>query len=137
MARMMFVNLPIQDMERSQAFFRSLGFDFHPQFTNEQGACMVIEPDHGFVMLLVHPFFQGFTAKPIADARATTEVLVALSCASRQEVDQLMAKALAGGGRAAREPQDLGFMYSQAFEDLDGHIWELVWMDPAAAPPQA
>jgi len=136
MARKIFVNLPIRDMERSQAFFRSLGFSFNPQFTNEQGACMVVSEDI-FVMLLVEPFFQTFTKKPIADARKGTEVLVCLSCDSRDEVDQLVKKALAAGATAPNAPQDHGFMYAHGFEDLDGHMWELVWMDPAAAPPQA
>lgn len=136
MARKIFVNLPIKDMKRSQAFFRALGFDFNPQFTNEQGACMVVSEDI-FVMLLVEPFFQGFTKKPIADAKKTTEVLTCLSCESRAEVDDLVKKALAAGGTAPNAPQDHGFMYSHGFEDPDGHVWELVWMDPAAAPPQA
>ena len=136
MARKIFVNLPIKDMERSQAFFKSLGFSFNPQFTNEQGACMVVSEDI-FVMLLVEPFFQGFTKKPIADARKSTEVLVCLSCESRSEVDSLVQKALAVGGTGPNAPQDHGFMYAHGFEDLDGHVWELVWMDPAAAPPQA
>lgn len=136
MARKIFVNLPIKDMERSQAFFRALGFSFNPQFTNEQGACMVISEDI-FTMLLVEPFFQTFTKKPIADARKSTEVLVCLSCDSRDEVDALVKKALAAGGSAPNAPQDHGFMYAHGFEDLDGHVWELAWMDPAAAPPQA
>ena len=136
MARKIFVNLPIQDMQRSQAFFKALGFSFNPQFTHEQGACMVVGEDI-FVMLLVKPFFQGFTKKPIADAREVTEVLVCLSCDSREEVDALVKKALAAGGTAPNAPQDHGFMYSHGFEDLDGHVWELVWMAPAAAPPQA
>ncbi|WP_332826763.1 VOC family protein [Ramlibacter sp.] len=136
MARKIFVNLPIKDMERSQAFFRALGFSFNPQFTNEQGACMVISEDI-FTMLLVEPFFQTFTKKPIADAKKSTEVLVCLSCDSRDEVDALVKKAIAAGGTAPNAPQDHGFMYAHGFEDLDGHVWELVWMDPAAAPPQA
>ena len=136
MARKIFVNLPIKDMERSQAFFRALGFSFNPQFTNEQGACMVIGEDI-FAMLLVEPFFQTFTKKPIADARKGTEVLVCLSCDSRDEVDQLVKKALSAGATAPNAPQDHGFMYAHGFEDLDGHMWELVWMDPAATPPQA
>lgn len=136
MARKIFVNLPVKDMKRSQAFFRALGFDFNPQFTNEQGACMVVSEDI-FVMLLVEPFFQGFTKKPIADAKKTTEVLTCLSCDSRDEVDALVKKALAAGGTAPNAAQDHGFMYSHGFEDPDGHVWELVWMDPAAAPPQA
>ena len=136
MARKIFVNLPIKDMERSQAFFRALGFSFNPQFTNEQGACMVISEDI-FAMLLVEPFFQTFTKKPIADAKKSTEVLVCLSCDSRDEVDALVKKALAAGGLAPNAAQDHGFMYAHGFEDLDGHVWELVWMDPNAAPPQA
>jgi predicted lactoylglutathione lyase len=136
MGRKIFVNLPIGNMERSQAFFRSLGFGFNPQFTNEQGACMVIAEDI-FTMLLVEPFFQSFTSKPVADARQSTEVLVCLSCESRAEVDALVHKALAAGGSAPNPPQDHGFMYAHGFEDLDGHLWELVWMDPAATPPQA
>jgi predicted lactoylglutathione lyase len=136
MARKIFVNLPIKDMGRSQAFFRALGFSFNPQFTNEQGACMVIAED-SFVMLLVEPFFKTFIKKPISDAKKSTEVLVCLSCESRAEVDDLVNKALAAGGTAPNAPQDHGFMYGHGFEDLDGHLWEVMWMDPAAAPPHA
>ncbi|HEY8361046.1 MAG TPA: VOC family protein [Ramlibacter sp.] len=137
MARKIFVNLPIKNMERSQAFFRSLGFDFNPQFSNEQGACMVISEEN-FVMLLVEPFFQGFLrGKSIADSRSTCEVLVALSCETRAEVDEMVDKAIAGGATETREPQDHGFMYARAFDDLDGHTWEPVWMDASAVPPQA
>jgi len=136
MARKIFVNLPIRDMERARAFFGALGFSFNPQFTNDQGACMVVAEDI-FVMLLVEPFFQGFTKKRIADAKVSTEVLVCLSCESRAEVDDLVKKALAAGGTAPNAPQDHGFMYGHGFEDPDGHLWELVWMDPNAAPPHA
>jgi len=136
MKRQIYVNLPIKNMERSQAFFASLGFSFNPQFTNEQGACMVVADDI-YVMLLVEPFFQTFTAKPVADATKSTEVLVCLSCESRAEVDALVAKARAAGGTVPRAPQDHGFMYGHGFDDLDGHTWELVYMDPSAAPPQA
>ena len=137
MSRKIFVNLPIKNMEKSQAFFRSLGFSFDPQFTNEQGACMVISEDHNYVMLLVEPFFSTFIKKSIADASKTTEVLVCLSCDSRAEVDALVKKAVAAGGKTPNAPQDHGFMYGHGFEDLDGHLWELAWMDPNAAPPQA
>jgi uncharacterized protein len=130
MSRKIFVNLPIKNMERSQAFFKSLGFSFNPQFTNDQGACMVISDDI-FVMLLVEPFFQTFTKKPIADATKTTEVLMCLSCDSRAEVDSLVKKALAAGATSPNPPQDHGFMYGHGFTDLDGHIWELAYMDPA------
>jgi hypothetical protein len=136
MGRKIFVNLPITDMERSQAFFRCLGFSFNPQFTNDQGACMIVADDI-FVMLLVEPFFQGFTKKPVADAKKSTEVLVCLSCTSREEVDDLVRKAVAGGGSTPVPPQDHGFMYGHGFEDLDGHQWELMYMDPNAVPPQA
>jgi uncharacterized protein len=136
MSREIFVNLPIRDMERTKAFFTSLGFAFNPQFTNDKGACMVIG-EHSFVMLLVEPFFQTFTSKPVADATKSTEVLVCLSCTSRAEVDDLVRKALAAGGTAPQPPQDHGFMYGHGFTDLDGHGWELVYMDPSAALPQA
>jgi predicted lactoylglutathione lyase len=134
MARQIFVNLPIKDMERSKAFFSKLGFSFNPQFTNEQGACMVIA-DNIFAMLLVEPFFKTFIDTDIADATRTTEVLTCLSCDSREEVDEFVRKAVAAGGKPHRQPQDHGFMYGHGFHDLDGHVWELVYMDPNAAPP--
>ncbi|MCW5649880.1 MAG: VOC family protein [Ramlibacter sp.] len=135
MSRQIFVNLPIKNMAASQAFFKSLGFSFNPQFTNEQGACMVVA-DNIFVMLLIEPFFQTFTKKPVADATKSTEVLVCLSCESRAEVDDLVRKAVAAGATTPNPPQDHGFMYAHSFSDLDGHGWELVYMDPAATPPQ-
>ncbi len=131
MHRQIYVNLPIADMARSRAFFEALGYQFNPQFSNEQGACLVLG-DNLYVMLLVQPFFQGFIDKRIADARESTEVLVCLSCESRAEVDQLVARAIAAGGRAPRPPQDHGFMYGHGFEDLDGHLWELVHMVDAS-----
>lgn len=136
MSRQIYVNLPIRNMERTRAFFGALGFSFNPQFTNEQGACMVIAGNI-YVMLLVEPFFQTFTTKPVADATRSTEVLVCLSCTSRAEVDELVRKAVAAGGTAPNPPQDHGFMYGHGFTDLDGHIWELMYMDMSAAPPQA
>jgi uncharacterized protein len=137
MAREIFVNLPIKNMERSKVFFGALGFTFNPQFTNEQGACMVIEDGSIYAMLLVEPFFQSFTKKPVADASKSTEVLICLSCASRAEVDDLVKKAIAAGGSAPNAPQDHGFMYGHGFQDPDGHLWELMYMDPNAAPPHA
>lgn len=134
-----FVNLPVQDLERSKAFFGKLGYKFNPKFTDENAACMVVSDDI-YVMLLVPKFFQMFTPKAIVDARKQVEAILALSLGSRQAVDRLMAKAYAAGGRKYREPQDFGFMYSCGFEDLDGHVWEYVWMDPEAAangPPKA
>ena len=134
MSREIFVNLPIADMERSKKFFGALGFSFNPQFTNDQGACMVIA-DNIFAMLLVKPFFRTFIDTEIADAREMTEVLVCLSCKSREEVDELVRKAVAAGGKPHRQPQDHGFMYGHGFHDPDGHVWELVHMDPNAAAP--
>ena len=134
MHKQIYVNLPVADLRRSRTFFENLGLHFEPKFSNEQGACLVVG-DNIFVMLLATDFFKTFTAKPIADATRSTEVLVCLSCESRAEVDGLVKKALAAGGTAPRAPQDHGFMYGHGFEDLDGHIWELVYMDPNAAPP--
>jgi predicted lactoylglutathione lyase len=133
MNKQIYVNLPVKNLPRSKEFFGSLGFSFNPQFTNDQAACMVVS-DTIYLMLLVESFFQSFTNKPIADATKTTEVLICLSCNSRAEVDGLVAKAVAAGGKTPRPPQDHGFMYGHAFEDLDGHIWELMYMDAAAAP---
>ncbi|HUR89097.1 MAG TPA: VOC family protein [Ramlibacter sp.] len=134
MSRQIFVNLPIADMTRTRSFFAALGFSFNPQFSNEQGACMVIA-DNIFAMLLVKPFFKTFVDTEIADATKTTEVLTCLSCESREEVDGLVKKAVAAGGKAHRQPQDHGFMYGHGFVDPDGHVWELVYMVPNAAPP--
>ena len=120
MFRQIFVNLPVKDMARSQAFFRSLGLTFNKQFTNEQGACLEIA-DNIYAMLLVEPFFQGFTKLPISDARKATEVLIALSCDSRAEVDGVVAKAVAAGATTPNAPMDHGFMYQHGFADLDGH----------------
>lgn len=135
MARQIFVNLPIRDMRKSQAFFRALGLAFNPRFSNDKGACLVIA-ENIFVMLLVEPFFQTFTKLPVSDARETTEVLIALSCDDRAEVDALVAKAVAAGATTPNAPQDHGFMYQHGFADLDGHQWEVFWMDMGQAPAQ-
>ncbi len=129
-----FVNLPIADMAKSQAFFKALGYSFNPDFTNDKGAALVLG-DNLFAMLLVHDFFKTFTGKPLADASKSTEVIVCLSCDSREHVDSLVAKAIAAGGKTPRQPVDHGFMYGHGFEDLDGHIWELVHM--SGMPPKA
>lgn len=131
MATKIFVNLPVKDLQKSMNFFGSLGYKFNPQFTDEKAACMVISEDI-YSMLLTEAFFQGFTPKTITDAHKSTEVLLALSADSRQAVDELVNKALAAGGTEVREPQDHGFMYARSFNDLDGHIWEVLWMDPNA-----
>ncbi|HET7526753.1 MAG TPA: VOC family protein [Burkholderiaceae bacterium] len=133
MHKQIYVNLAVNDLRRSIAFFRGLGFEFNPQFTNEQGACMVIG-DNIYAMLLDTTFFRSFTSKAVCDPRTHTETLLCLSCESRAEVDALIAKALAGGGSAPRPAQDHGFMYYRAFDDIDGHTWELMHM---SGPPPA
>lgn len=136
MARQIYVNLPVKDLDRSVAFFTRLGFSFNPQFTDKNATCMVIGAD-SFVMLLVEDFFKTFSSKPLADARQMTEVLLALSCDSRQQVDEMVRQALAAGGTAPRAAQDHGFMYQHGFDDLDGHAWEVMYMDVSAMPPQS
>ena len=131
MHQQIFVNLPIENMARSQTFFKALGYAFNPEFTNDQGACLVVG-DNLFVMLLAKDFYATFTTKTIADARTTSEVLVCFSCDSREEVDTLVAKAVAAGATTPRPVQDLGFMYSHGFDDLDGHTWEFVHMVDAS-----
>ena len=130
-ARKIFVNLPVRDLARSVAFFTRLGFSFNPQFTDENATCMIVS-EEAFVMLLVEPFFKSFTTKQICDTAASTEGLFALSASSRAEVDELVNTAIAAGGSQAMEPKDHGFMYVRSFYDLDGHHWEVLWMDPAA-----
>jgi uncharacterized protein len=130
MTRQIYVNLPVQNLVASKAFFETLDFSFEPKFTNEQAACMIVSNDI-YVMLLDEKFFRTFTNKQIADTRTSAEVLVCLSCDSRKQVDDTIAKAVSVGAKVPREPQDHGFMYGQAFEDLDGHIWEMMYMEPA------
>jgi predicted lactoylglutathione lyase len=134
MSRQLFVNLPVDNLDRTIAFFTVLGFGFNPKFTDENATCLVIS-EHIQVMLLTKPFFSGFTKKPVADARAATETLLALSCESRDEVDALVARAIAAGAATPMESKDYGFMYQHGFEDLDGHQWEVFWMDESAMPP--
>lgn len=130
MPKTIFVNLPVADLKRSMAFYEAIGARNEPMFTDETAACMVVS-DTIHVMLLTHDKFAQFTPKRIADAHQTSEVLIAVSLDSREAVDAMADKALATGGRAPRERQDMGFMYSRAFEDPDGHIWEPLWMDMA------
>lgn len=130
--RQLFVNLPVADLKRSMAFFTALGFEFNPKFTNDQGACMIVN-EHAYVMLLVTDFFKTFTHKELGDARKHTQAINAFSAGSRAEVDRVSERALAAGGQTALEPQDHGFMYARSFYDVDGHHWEVLWMDPAAA----
>ena len=130
MSTKIFVNLAVKDLDRSKAFFDRLGFTFNPQFTDETAACMVIADDI-YAMLLTHPKFKEFTKKDIADAHNATEVLTCLSFDSKDEVNKIVDTAVAAGGTEAREPQDYGFMFGRSFNDLDGHIWEIIWMDPS------
>lgn len=132
--RNIFVNLPVKDLDASKRFFGALGFSFNAQFTDETAAAMVIE-ENIFAMLLTEAKFRTFITGDISDASKTKEVLIALSADSRAAVDELVDKAIAAGGSAYRPPQDHGFMYERSFQDLDGHVWETFWMDPAAVQP--
>jgi predicted lactoylglutathione lyase len=134
--KQIFVNLPVKDLEKSKAFFGALGYTFNPQFTDANAACMVIEEGSIHAMLLVEEFFKTFTDKSITDTSKSTEVLLCLSCESRAEVDKMVAKAVAAGATVPRPPQDYGFMYGHGFQDIDGHLWELMYMDPNAEMPQ-
>ncbi len=132
MSKLIFVNLPVADLKRSVAFYETIGGVKNPQFSDETAASMVFsETIH--VMLLTHDKFRQFTPKRIPDAHETSEVLICISADSREAVDEITENALAAGGREPREPQDYGFMYGRSFEDLDGHIWEPMFMDLAAA----
>jgi predicted lactoylglutathione lyase len=129
---MMFVNLPVRDLDRAKAFFGKLGFTFDPRFTDDKAACMVVS-ELGYVMLLQETFFRTFTKREPCDTTRQNEALVALSCQSRAEVDALVRTALESGGSRAMEPMDHGFMYERSFYDPDGHHWEVLWMDPKVA----
>jgi uncharacterized protein len=129
-----FVNLPVKDLNRAKDFFAKLGFGFNGQFTDETAACMIVSEDI-YVMLLTHAKFKQFTPKEISDATKSSEVLVCLSCESRANVDEQVRKAVAAGGTTYAAAKDDGFMYGHGFQDPDGHIWELIWMDPNAAGP--
>ena len=129
MARDIFINLSVRDLKKSKDFFSALGFTYNMQFTDDKAACMIIG-DKASVMLLSEPFFRGFMKNEIADTSKVTEALFAISCESRAEVDSLVRKAIDNGGRHAMDPQDHGFMYGWSFYDLDGHHWEVMWMDP-------
>lgn len=134
MATKIFVNLPVADLDRSVAFFGRLGFTFNAQFTDETASCMIVSEDI-FVMLLTREKFADFTPKEICDATKATEVLVCLSCENRKSVDDMVAAAVAAGGATPIPPKDYGFMYQHGFEDLDGHLWELVHMEADQIDP--
>jgi predicted lactoylglutathione lyase len=132
---MIFVNLPVTDLQRSVDFWKGLGFDFNEQFTDDNAACLVVS-DLACVMLLRDGYFSTFTPKEVADAARHTEAIMAISAESREDVDGLADKALAIGGSASNPPQDEGYMYGRSFQDPDGHLWEVVYMDPAALEQQ-
>lgn len=123
-----FVNLPVKDLNKSIDFFSKVGFEFNAQFTNENATCMVIS-ENIFVMLLAEDFFKTFTKKEISDATKSTEVIVALSAESKEKVDEIVNKALAAGGKPSNNPVDQGFMYGWSFQDIDSHLWEVIYMD--------
>lgn len=137
-ARKIFINLAVRDLKRTKAFFSALGFTYNPRFTDDNAACLIINDD-AYVMLLAEPFFKTFTTREVCDTSRQTEALIALSCESRSAVDELVKKAIDAGGRNAMPAQDHGFMYASSFYDVDGHHWEVLWMDPKAVElgPQA
>ncbi|MGH9000969.1 MAG: VOC family protein [Acidimicrobiia bacterium] len=130
-SRKLFVNIAVSDLGRSVEFFTQLGFAFDPQFTDEHATCMIVS-DEAFVMLLVEGRFKDFTKKAVCDATTHTEAILAVSATSRAEVDDLVARALAAGGKPANDPMDYGFMYGSSFYDPDGHLWEVIYMAPDA-----
>jgi predicted lactoylglutathione lyase len=123
-----FVNLPVKNLNKSIDFFTKIGFEFNPQFTNENATCMVIS-EQIFVMLLIEDFFKTFTKKEISDPTKSTEVILALTVESKEQVDELVNKALAVGGKTSNDPTDHGFMYVRSFQDIDGHLWEIFYME--------
>lgn len=125
---MTFINLPVKDLKKSISFFEQIGFSFNMQFTDENAACMVIN-DHTFSMLLTEAHFKNFTNKEIVDATRQTESLISLAVENREQVNAIVEKAIAAGGTLASDPQDYGFMYQVGFQDLDGHIWEVFYME--------
>jgi uncharacterized protein len=131
MSTKIFVNLPVKNLNKSVDFFTKLGYEFNPQFTDENATCMIVSEDI-YVMLLVEEYFKTFMPKEICDTAKSAEVLIALSFESRAAVDEIVAKAIAAGGTTYKEPNDMGFMYQHGFQDLDGHIWEIFFMEPSA-----
>ncbi|KKB07835.1 VOC family protein [Devosia chinhatensis] len=128
MSKMIFVNVPVRDLAASMAYYKALGFSHNPDFTDETAACIVIS-ETIFLMVLTHDKFRQFSSRPIPDPMEQTQALYALSCDSREDVDAIATAALGAGGSEYRPAQDMGFMYSRAIADVDGHVWEYVWMD--------
>lgn len=135
MAKQIFINLPVKDLKKTMAFFEKIGFTFNMQFTDDKAACMIIG-ENIYVMLLLEKFFKTFTNKEIADAKKTTEVLIAIDAESRQSVDEMIKKAVVAGGSTYRNPQDNGWMYGHSFADLDGHQWEVLYIDIEKMPKE-
>ena len=135
MATQIFVNLPVKDLNKSKDFFEKLGFSFNPQFTNDDGAYLII-CENIFAILLTEPFFKTFTKKEIADGKKTTEALIAIDAESRQSVDEMVKKAVEAGGSLYRDADDHGWMYAHSFADLDGHQWEILYIDKSKIPQQ-
>ena len=135
MTTQIFVNLPVKDLNETVDFFTKLGFAFNPQFTDENVTCMIVNNDI-FVMLLVEKFFKTFTKKEICDTTKDTEVIVALSTESREKVDQMINRVIEAGGKEHRKPQDHEWMYGRSFEDINGHLWEVIYMDKNALKKQ-
>jgi uncharacterized protein len=133
MSKQIFINLPVKDLKKSITFFKKLGFKFNRQFTDDKAACMIIG-ENIYSMLLLEKFFKSFTKKKVADAKKTTEVLIAIDVKSRKDVDRLIKKAVAAGGSLYNKPQDHGWMYGHSFADLDGHQWEVLYMDESKIP---
>lgn len=136
MATKIFVNMSVKDLPKSIAFFTAMGYTFNPQFTDDTATCMIISDDI-YAMLLTEARFKDFAPKAVCDAHQSTEMLIALSCDTRGQVDVLVSKAIEAGATTFKDPQDHGFMYLRSFQDLDGHIWEIFFMDPAHVMPQA
>ncbi len=136
MVKQIFINLPVKDLNKTNTFFSGLGFSFNPQFSNEIATCVILG-ENIFAMLLKEDFFKSFTTKEICDAKKSVEVLNCIQVESREKVDELLTIATASGGKEHREKQDHGWMYARTMEDIDGHIWEIMFADPSAMPQQA
>ncbi|RFS13776.1 VOC family protein [Emticicia sp. C21] len=136
MATKIFVNLPVKDLQKSIEFFTKLGYSFNPQFTDENATCMIIEEGSIYAMLLIEPFFKTFIDKDIADTSKVTESIIALEMPDREGVDKIVQKAIEAGATKYRDLSDMGWMYQDSFADLDGHKWEVFWMDPNGYPQE-
>lgn len=135
MIKEIFLNLAVKDLAASMAFFKKLGFEFNPQFTNEKAACLILGPSM-YAMLLTEPFFQTFTTKSLVNAKESAQMMVAVTLETKQKVDEMIATAFAAGADKGNPDQDYGWMYSRSFADLDGHIWEVLFTDEEALKKQ-